>query len=557
MLEQSISGPAAAKPFNGPIGIGVCMGNQTCIKNGEMYMAGDGRKFEPAVRKAMTAVFNVGSTPYMRKLESEMSITKIEVCPETFVQNLISYEERSICETTRGGEAQRNTDRKHSIGEYGIWDFKFDITDYFKEDKQTMVVPGSTYTEPCPDCGSTGIITCPDCGGSGKEKCSECGGTGFVQCPDCHGEGKLPCQKCDGTGKLLEETNDKDKEGHIIPCPDCAGSGYTRCERCDSTGRIPCPICHGTGESNCKKCKGTGKIKCTTCNGFGNIISEIEVSSHINVKEEHNIMFMSSLREDMVPFFTELKPEFDTHDVAVYESSTPITSISTTDFNFRIRETVFNTGSVFEKMVPEINTAVDTTKIRKYRVKVFQRIFLKITYSFNDKVYLMYYDCGENKSYLTANPYNDVLQRLADDILQAYREKNYSEVAKILKEFRALKKSSKSPAVIRNDPEKTAAAICDRFTLASVIGMLIPLLFFLIYFSGKGIFNPNEFKHLILWSVGFALASIIGYYKLISFTWTSFVRQMKSLSAYLSCFGLGMILSTITEAVIAYLIYLF
>ncbi len=518
-------------------------------------MAGDGRKFEPAVRKAMTAVFNVGSTPYLRKLESEMTIQKIEVCPETFVQNLISYEQRSLYETTRGGEAQRNTDRKHYATEYGIWDFKFDINDYFKENKQVMVVPGTTYTDVCEECGGTGVKTCPDCGGSGKATCGECGGEGFIQCPDCEGSGKLPCKTCDGTGKLIDETNDKSKEGHIIPCPDCEGSGFTKCERCDSTGRVPCPICHGSGQVNCKTCKGMGKIKCHNCKGSGNIISEVEVSSEIHVSEAHNILFMSTLREDMVPFFTELKPEFDTHSVAVYESSTPITSISTADFNFRIRETTFNTGSVFDQMSEQNDLPPELTRVAKYRVNVFQRIFLKITYSFNDKVYLMYYDCGENKSYLTANPYNDVLQRLADDILQSYREKDFSTIAKKLREFRTLKKSSKSPAVIRNDPERTANAICDRFTLASVIGMIIPLLFFLIYFSGKEIFTSGEFKSLIIWSVGVGLASIFGYYKLISITWTSFVRQMKNFSAYLSCFGLGFILSTLTEAMIAYLIH--
>jgi hypothetical protein len=544
-----------AELFNDRIGIGVRMGNQTCIKNGEMYMAGDGKKFEPAVRKAMTAVFNVGSTPYLRKLESEMTIQKIEVCPETFVQNLISYEQRSLYETTRGGETQRNTDRKHYATEYGIWDFKFDINDYFKEEKQVMVVPGTTYTDVCSECGGTGVKTCPDCEGSGKTTCNECNGEGFTACPDCKGSGKLPCKTCDGTGKLIEETNDKSKEGHIISCPDCGGSGFTKCERCDSTGRVPCPICHGSGQINCKTCKGMGKIKCHNCKGSGNIISEVEVSSEIHVAETHNILFMSSLREDMVPFFTELKPEFDTHAVAVYESSTPITSISTADFNLRIRETTFNTGAVFDQMSEQNDLPPEFTRVAKYRVNVFQRIFLKITYSFNDKVYLMYYDCGENTSYLTANPYNDVLQRLADDIVQSYREKDFATIAKKLREFRTLKKSSKSPAVIRNDPERTANAICERFTLASVLGMIVPLLFFLIYFSGKEIFSSGEFKHLIIWSVGIGLASIFGYYKAISLTWTSFVRKMKNMGAYLSCFGLGFTLSTFTEAIIAYLIH--
>ena len=65
------------------------MGNQTCIRNGEMYMTGDGKKFESAVRNAMAAVFNVGSTPYLKKLESEIQIQQIEVCPETFVKTII------------------------------------------------------------------------------------------------------------------------------------------------------------------------------------------------------------------------------------------------------------------------------------------------------------------------------------------------------------------------------------------------------------------------------------------------------------------------------------
>ena len=201
------------------------MGNQTCIRNGEMYMAGDGKRFEPAVRNAMSAVFNVGSTPYLRKLESEMSIQKIEVCPETFVQNIISYEQRSIYETTRGGEAKKNTDHRRYATEFGLWDVKIDIPDYFKESKKTVVVPGTTYVEPCSECGNTGIITCPDCEGSGKTKCRDCDGSGFISCPDCGGSGVKPCPKCDGTGKILEETDDKSKQGHIIVCPDCEGTG--------------------------------------------------------------------------------------------------------------------------------------------------------------------------------------------------------------------------------------------------------------------------------------------------------------------------------------------
>ncbi|MCR5823971.1 MAG: hypothetical protein K6G60_06010 [Lachnospiraceae bacterium] len=529
------------------------MGNQTCIRNGEMYMASDGKKFEPAVRNAMTAVFNVGSTPYLRKLESEMTIQKIEVCPETFVQNLISYENRSIYETTRGGEAQKNTDRKHYATEYGLWDFKFDTQDYFKEDKRTLVVPGTTFTEGCPKCGNTGIITCPNCEGKGKQKCSDCDGTGMAACPDCSGTGLAPCPKCDGTGKILEETDDKSKQGHIISCPDCNGSGKVHCEHCDGTGHIPCVTCHGTGEMVCKSCAGTGKIKCPDCKGSGTIVNEVEVSSEIHVKEEHNILFMSTLREDMVPFFAELKPEFETHAVATYESSEPILSISTGDFNFRIRETSFNSGVVFNQMASDIDISSGTSRINKYRVNVFQRIFLKITYSFNEKVYLMYYDCGEKKSYLTANPYNDVLQRLADDILVGYREKDYKTVAVKLQEYRSLRKSAKGPVNIRNNPEKIAESICDRFTVASIVGMIIPLLFVLIYFSGK--YAPRDFRQLLMWSMGISIVSVFGYYKLISYTWSSLVRRMKLYAAYLSCTGLGLILSSMTEFIIAYLVH--
>ncbi len=532
------------------------MGNQTCIKTGEMYMASDGKKFEPAVRNAMAAVFSVGETPYLRKLESEMTVQKIEVCPETFVQNLISYEQRDIYETTRGGEAKNNTDRKHSATEYGVWDFKFDIQDYFKEGKRTMVVPGTTFTEKCTECNGTGIITCPDCGGNGKKTCPDCEGTGWVPCKDCEGTGLANCPKCDGTGKLIDEANDNSKQGHIITCPDCEGSGKIRCRTCDGLGRVPCPTCHSTGEVSCKKCGNTGKVKCPSCKGSGTIVNEVEVSSEIFVKEDHNILFMSTLREDMVPFFTELKPEFETHPVAVYESDTQITTINTGDFNYRIRETTFNTGAVYDKMAAEIDTQSGLYKIAKYRVNIFQRIFLKITYCFNDKVYLMYYDCGEKKSYLTANPYNDVLQRLADDIYQAYRDKEYQTVAQKLREFRSLVKTSKSPANVRNDPEKVAGAICDRFTLAAVLGMLIPLFAFLIYFSGR-VFSSHEFKVLVMWSVALALASIIGHHKFISMTWTSLVRQMKRYAAFLACFGIGMLISALIEGIISYLIYLF
>ncbi len=533
------------------------MGDQTCIRNGEMYMVGDGKKFEPAVRSAMTAVFNVGSTPYLRKLESEMTIQKIEVCPETFVQNLISYEQRAIYETTRGGESVRNTDRKHYASEYGVWDFNFDIDDYFKEDKRKMVVPGTTYTEVCPLCGSTGIINCPDCDGRGKTVCPDCGGEGTVPCPDCKGEGSTPCPRCDGTGNLIDENDTKSKEGHIISCPDCDGTGRIKCKKCGATGKVPCNTCQGTGEAACKKCMGTGKIKCPDCKGSGNITDEVEVSSEIMVKEDHNIMFMSTLREDMVPFFTELKPEFETHAVATYESGDPIVTISTSDFNYRIRETVFNSGAVFDQMTSDIAAKSDNLKVKKYKVNVFQRIFLKITYTFNDKVYLMYYDCGEKKSYLTANPYNDVLQRLSDDIVLAYKEKKYAIVAQKIKEFRSLSRSAKTPVNVRNNPEKYAEAICDRFTLAAVVGMLIPLLGFLIYFSAKGIFNPQEFKALIMWSAGIGIVSIIGYYKLISVIWMGLIRQMKLYAAYLSFLGLGLVLSSLMEGILTLLIYRF
>ncbi len=533
------------------------MGNQTCIKSGEMYMAGDGKKFEPAVRRAMTAVFNVGSTPYLRKLESEMTIQKIEVCPETFVQNLISYEQRNIYETTRGGEARKDTDRKHSASEYSVWDFKFDIQDYFKEEKRVLTVPGTTFTESCPECGSTGIITCPECEGTGKTECAKCGGTGEIPCPDCHGEGSMPCPTCNGTGKLVDESDEKSKQGHIIPCPDCDGTGRIYCKTCDGIGRIPCPDCHGSGETGCKKCAGTGKIKCPACKGSGSIINEVEVSSEIFVREDHNILFMSSLREDMVPFFSEYKPEFETHAVARYESSTRIDSISTGDFNFRVRETTFNTGPVFDKMTEGLDIDSASLKVAKYRVNVFQRIFLKITYTFNEKVYLMYYDCGEKKSYLTANPYNDVLQHLADEIYKTYLEKDYHEVALKLREFRSLSKASKGPVSVRNNPEKIAEAICDRFTLVAVLGMLIPLLFFLIFFSSKGIFSPSEYKGLVLWSLGVGLASIIIHYKTISLTWTALIRQMKVYAAYVACFGIGLLVSAFVEGLISYLLYVF
>ncbi len=522
-----------------------------------MYMTGDGKKFESAVRNAMAAVFNVGSTPYLKKLESEIQIQQIEVCPETFVKTIISYEQRSIYETTRGGEAKVNTDRKHHASEYGLWDVKIDTNDYFKPDKKTMVIPGTTFTEPCPECGSSGSIVCTACEGKGKAACDVCEGSGFAKCPDCSGTGLAPCPKCDGTGNLIEDSEDNNKEGHIVSCPDCNGTGNLPCEHCEGEGKVVCPSCHGSGEGVCKKCMGTGKVKCPSCKGSGSVVTEVEVASETFVKEDTNILFLSALREDMVPFFNDLKPEFDTHQVAVYESSDPIASISTGDFNYRMRETVYNSGAVFDNMLSEIDLDKDSMKVNRYRVNIFQRIFLKITYTFNEKVYLMYYDCGEKQSFLTANPYNDVLQRLADDIAEAYRNKEYHIVAKKLQEFKTLAKTSKSPVTVRNNPLKIAEGICDRFTIVAILGMIIPLLGFLIYYSGSELFAPHEFKLLIMWSVGLGLASIIGHYKTISHVWPILVRQMKLYAAYIACFGIGMILSAMVEGLLGYLIYVF
>ena len=529
------------------------MGNQTCIKNGDMYVASDGRKFEPAVRKAMAAVFSVGATPYLRKLESEMAIQRIEVCPETFVQTLISYDSRNIYETTRTGEATVTADRKHFASEYGVWDFKFDTADYFKEDKRKLVVPGTTYIEACPECEGIGVKTCPQCNGNGKQSCSVCGGTGFVPCPNCEGEGHTVCKTCNGNGTVISKENGEEK---TVACPDCGGSGVHACSTCSGNGRITCKECEGSGRTNCRECKGVGKVKCKNCKGFGNVVDEVEVSSDINVKEAHNIMFMSSLREDMVPFFTELKPEFDVHQVAVYESSDPIFSISTTDFNFRVRETIFNTGVMFENLEKEINSGSGDVQIKKYRVKVFQRIFLKITYSFNDKVYLMFYDCGENKSFLTANPYNDVLQRLAEDIRHSYERKDYPEVAAKITEYRSLRKINTDYTPVRNDPEAVAASISDRFTLASALGILIPLIAVIIFFSKGAIFSASETRTLIMWSIGFGLGLVVAAYRIISKTWTSIVRHMSMVSANLAFFGTGLLSSALIEGIIAYIIYL-
>ena len=488
------------------------MSNQTCTKKGDLYTSEDGAKFEPQVKSLLAKAFNLGTTSFLKQLEKNISVQNIEAFPDTFVKCQISYETRDIADVVSPGAGTVTSDRKRHAYEFNIWDMAMPVQDIFKEGKSAVTLPHTNYVESCPVCAHRGVATCRTCDGTKH----------------------VPCPKCLGTGY--------DMEG------DAASPGS------DSTSTL-CRTCGGSGTILCPDCGGTGAVTCDTCGGSGVVTDSVEVTSEIHTAENSNMFFMSKLRSELVPFFDELDDSFSTHTVAIYESNAPILSVNTKDFNYRLTETEFNTGAIFNNLQDTIKD-IPNTRVLKYRATVFQRIYLKITYVFDDRVYTMYYDSGSKKSILMSNPYDDIITSLAEGVRIAYENKDYKMLSIRLNEYRALKKSSKREVNVKRDPETIAESMCDRFTLSFVAGLIIPLVLLTLLVTTNSAFTDADAKSAIIASIVSSIIFVVTAYTVIKRTFTNVLTRLSFISARLTYTAIAFIVSSLVFIGFAYLVYL-
>ncbi len=512
------------------------MSNQTCTKKGDLYTSEDGSKFEPQVKSLLAKAFNLGTTNFLRQLEKNILIQNIEAYPDTFVKCQISYETRDIKDVISPGAGSVTSDRKRHAYEFNIWDMGMPVQDIFKESKNTVTLPYTDYVESCPVCAHHGNVTCRTCDGIKHVPCPKCLGTGYNVSSDA-ATGNTAGNASENANGSVKTLNDTSLAGASAESP-------AFCRTCGGTGSILCPDCGGTGA-----------VTCDTCGGTGAVTNSVIVTSEIHTADNSNMFFMSKLRSELVPFFDELNDSFSTHTVAVYESSTPILSINTKDFNYRLTETEFNTGAIFNNLCDTINT-IPNMRILKYRAIVFQRIYLKITYVFDDRVYTMYYDSGSKKSILTSNPYDDIITSLAEGVRIAYENKDYKMLSIRLSEYRALKKSSKREVNVKKDPETIAESMCDRFTLSFVFGLIIPLVLLTLLVTTNPAFTSADAKSAIIASIISSVIFVVSAYAIIKRTWTNILTRVSFMSARLTYTVIAFIASALVFMGFTYLVYL-
>jgi len=417
------------------------------------------------------------SIPYhdFHNFGKKASIESITLKPAYFAQLHTQYEERTVSAGKQPFKGQEVPHRKYySISDVNPWESGLKSYDDFVEDEETYSVAGSQHVEPCDDCGGHGHITCPKCAGKKEITCPTCSGAKKVNCPNCHGRGNTSgrCSSCDGGGQVKAGFNESEQRWNYLPCSSCGGSGHKNitCSRCHGSKKIYCEKCKGSGRVTCSECKGTGTVPCRTCDSEGKLIHFFKIQQTLD-HEYHKQTFHHHSIKKSFPLFEfltnnsgdEQKIELEGTQIA-FEQGEKV-SAHITESN---PELTANLQGLLDEASEPVSGSLHIIRQSLY---VEQSDVFEVTYTMNNKNYILLIYGEENNVFATVSPITEVRDKYYKEALKAFENKKFSNSHQAIEKAAAMMDGLIIDDIV-NLQEKLMIKVGQNYRIGTIIGAI-------------------------------------------------------------------------------------